>query len=244
MAMIKFGCICTFFKIVFSGDACTSAPKKVAKSKHIQTAVNGGESVEDRCDALKAMLKEERSILDSMEQALAEEESSFLGEEMFVTFFAGGETKDIVQLNVSGVKVMSVRRSTLRLCEGSVLYHQFDDTAWCQGNKRKREIETDIDTDSDDDDAGVLIDQPPYAFGKLINHLRLKAIMPPGVKVPRPYIAEQEMTNFKAVVQYYFPGQEEFILPEMASFASDILSEEDLKLLLEGQSRSLVLTLK
>jgi hypothetical protein len=229
-----FDCLCTFFNIAFPKDACTSAPEKVKKNKHIQTAVSDGESVEDSCDALKAVLKEERSILDSMEQALAEEESSFLGEEMFVTFFAGGETKDIVQLNVSGGEVMSVRRSTLRLCEGSVLYHQFDDTVWCQGNKRKRESEEDIDTDSDNDAAGVLIDQSPYAFGKLINQLRLKAIMPPGVKVPRPYIAEQEMTNFEAVVQYYFPGQEELILPEMASFTSDILAEEDHKLLLEG----------
>ena len=41
-------------------------------------------------DTLNAVLKEEQSILDSMEQALAEEESSFLGEEMFVTSFAGG----------------------------------------------------------------------------------------------------------------------------------------------------------
>jgi hypothetical protein len=133
---------------------------------------------------------------------------------------------------------MSVRRSTLRLCEGSVLYHQFDDTTWCQGNKRERESEAGIDTDSydddDDDDAGVLIDQLAYAVGKLINQLRLKAMMPPGVKVPRLYITEQEMTNFEAVVQYYFPGQEEFILPEMASFASDILAAEDHKLLLEG----------
>jgi hypothetical protein len=148
----------------------------------------------------------------------------------------GGETKDIVvQLNVSGGEVMSVRRSTLRLCEGSVLYHQFDDTAWCQGNKRERESkEEGIDTNSyDDDDAGVLIDQSPYSFGKMINQLRLTAIMSPGVKVRRPYIAEQEMTNFEAVVQYYFPGQEEFIVPEMSSFASDILAEEDHKLLLE-----------
>jgi hypothetical protein len=204
--------------------------------------------IEDSCDALKAVLKEERSILDSMEQALAEEESSFLGEEMFVASFAGGETKDIVQLNVSG-EMMSVRRSTLRLCEGSVLYHQFDDTAWCQGNKRKRESEAGIESDSGDDadTAGMLIDQPPYAFGKLINQLRLKAIMPPDVKVRRPFIAEQEITNFEAVVQYYFPGQEEFILGKMmALFASDILAEEDHKLLLEGwvQSRSLTSTLK
>jgi hypothetical protein len=231
-----FDCLCTFFNIVFSGDTYTSAPANVEKSKHIKTCGSVGESVEDSCDALKAVLKEERSILDSMEQALSEEESSFLGEEMFVTSFAGGETKDIVQLNVSGGEVMSVRRSTLRLCEGSVLYHQFDDTAWCQGNKRERESEAGIDSDSDDDDdAGMLIDQPLYAFGKLINQLRLIAIMLPGMKVPRPYIEEQEMTNFEAVVQYYFPGQEEFMLGKMVLFTSDdILVEEDHKLLLEG----------
>jgi hypothetical protein len=222
---------CTFFSIEVLEEQLSF--KDAKESKHDDVAVSGGESVEDSCDALKAVLKEERSILDSIEQALAEEESRFLGEEMFVTSFAGGETKDIVQLNVSG-EVMSVRRSTLRLCEGSVLYHQFDDTAWCQGNKRKQESETGIGTDSDDDDAGVLIDQSPYAFGKLINQLRLKAIMPPGMKLSRPYIAEQEITNFEAVAQYYFPGQEEFILPEMASFASDILADDDHKLLLEG----------
>jgi hypothetical protein len=234
-----FDCLCTLFKIALSGHTCStasaSASKNVEKNKHILTAMGGGDSVEDSCGALKAVLKEERSILDSMEHALAEE-SSFLGEEMFVASFAGGETKDIVQLNVGGGEVMSVRRSTLRLCEGSVLYHQFDDTAWCQGNKRERESEAGIDSDSDDDDdAGVLIDQLPYAFGKLINQLRLIAMLSPGVKVPRPYIAEHEMTNFEAVVQYYFPGQEEIILGKvMASFASDILAEEDHKLLLEG----------
>jgi hypothetical protein len=222
---------CIFFNIKFVEETSSTQGDKEADDD------DGTEDViENSCDALKAVLKDEGSILDSMEQVLAEEESSFLGEETFVTSFAGGETKDIVQLNVSGGEVMSVHRSTLRLCEGSVLYHQFDDTAWCQGYKRKRESETGIDTDSDDDndDAGVLIDQPPYAFGKLINHLRLKAIMPPGVKVPRPYVTEQEMANFEAVAQYNFPGQEEFILGKMASFASDILAEEDLKLLLEG----------
>jgi hypothetical protein len=219
---------CIFFNIKCADETFGTEEDKEADDD------GGGDVIEDSCDALKAVLKEERSILDSMEQALAEEESSFLGEEMFVTSFAGGETKDIVQLNVSGVEVMSVRRSTLRLCEGSVLYHQFDDTAWCQGNKRKRKSEEGIESDNDDDDAGILIDHPPYVFGKLINQLRLIAMLSPGMKVPRPYIAEQEMTNFEAVAQYYFPGQEEFILPEMASFASDILAEEDHKLLLEG----------
>jgi hypothetical protein len=217
--------LCIFFEIFpAAGDdesGSEDQEREVDGVDDITDAVN-----EDSCDALNAVMKEERSILDSMEQALAEEESSFLGGEMFVTSFAGGETKDIVQLNVSG-EVMSVRRSTLRLCEGSVLYHQFDDTAWCQGNKRKEERD-------DDDEAGVLIDQLPYAFGKMINQLRLIALMS-GVKVPRPKITDQQMTNFKAVAQYYFPGQEEFILGKMmASFSSDILAEEDHKLLLEG----------
>jgi hypothetical protein len=193
-----FGCLCTFFGIIVvkpeeSSSTVEGVKLEVAECEADVTASDN--AIEDSCDALKAVLKEERSILDSMEQALAEEESSFLGEEMFVTSFAGGETKDIVQLNVSGGEVMLVRRSTLRLCEGSVLYHQFDDTAWCQGIKRERQSEAGIDTDSDDDDAGVLIDQSPYAFGKMINQLRLKAIMSPDVKVPRPYIAEQEMTT-------------------------------------------------
>jgi hypothetical protein len=56
------------------------------------------------------------------------------------------------------------------------------------------------------------------------------------------------MTNFEAVVQYYFPGQEEFILGKvMASFVSDILASERItNCCWRGgwQSRSLTSTLK
>ena len=54
------------------------------------------------------------------------------------------------------------------------------------------------------------------------------------MRVPWPYVAQQQRGNFDGVVQYYFPGQEQFILPESASFSSDILAEEDHKLLLQG----------
>jgi hypothetical protein len=204
-----FDFLCSFSGIVVPKEQLSSMNDKESNDVDIDIDIavasdTSNDAIHDSCDALKDVLKEERSVIDSMELALAEDE-------MFVTLTMGGETKDIVQLNVGG-EVMSVRRSTLRLCEGSVLYHQFDDTAWCQGDKRKRESETGINTDNDDD-AGVLIDHPPYAFGKLINQLRLKAIMPLGMKLSRPYIAEQEVTNFEAVVQYYFPGQEKFILP-------------------------------
>jgi hypothetical protein len=86
---------CIFFNIKCADETFGTEDGKESGSDNDNEGE--GDVIEDSCDALKAVLKGERSILDSMEQALAEEESSFLGEEMFVTFFAGGETKDIVQ---------------------------------------------------------------------------------------------------------------------------------------------------
>ena len=54
-------------------------------------------------------------------------------EEAFVQFFASqrmdGSTEDIIELDVAG-KRMAVKRSTLRLCEDSVLSRQFDESVW------------------------------------------------------------------------------------------------------------------
>jgi hypothetical protein len=89
----------------------------------------------------------------------------------------------------------------LRLCKDSILYCQFNDTAWCQGSR-----------ESGSGVAGVVVEQPPYAFGKLIDQLRLMAITPPDMDMPRPCIASHEKCNFHAIVNYYFPGMENFIL--------------------------------
>jgi hypothetical protein len=175
------------------------------------------------CTEREALWNEQHRLFDEIEQELLRDESRFLEEDVFVNSFACGETKDIVQLDVVNGDVIAVRRSTLRQYEGSVLSCQFDDTAWCQG-------EQDSGSVSDD---GVMVEQPAYAFGKLIDQLRLMAMTPPDMKVPRSYIAPHEEGNFHAVVHYYFPGQEHQIIPDMDTFASDILDSKPHKLLLQ-----------
>jgi hypothetical protein len=78
-----------------------------------------------------------------------------------------------------------------------------------------------------------MIEQPAYAFGKLIDQLRLIAITPPDAVIPRVYIAPHAKSNFETVVQYYFPGQEDFISPEMKDFDSEVLAEMAHKQLLQ-----------
>jgi hypothetical protein len=73
-----------------------------------------------------------------------------------------------------------------------------------------RESGKDSDSDSNANN-DVLVKQPAYAFSKLIDQLRLMAITPPDMDTPRLYIAPHEESNFYTVVNYYFPGMEDFI---------------------------------
>ena len=58
-------------------------------------------------------------------------EDNFKDENNFITAFASGDTKDVVELNVSGT-VMVAKRSTLQAAEESVLAQQFDDSKWTE----------------------------------------------------------------------------------------------------------------
>ena len=168
-------------------------------------------------------------LLGAMERQLAQEEALFLEEQAFMEKFCGGETKDIVLLTVEGALPMAVRRSTLRLVEGSALACQFDDTAWRQGSSSSSsrggkegggDASDDSNDDDDDDvDDAVWIEQPAEAFGVLVDQLRLMAITPAGETAPLPvFAAAHEREAFAAVVQYYFPGQEELFLPIPPAF--------------------------
>lgn len=144
-------------------------------------------------------------------------EASLQDEESFVEFFCSGETKDIIDLDVSGEK-MSVRRSTLMLmlCPESSLARQFDDAAWTQ--------QPDSDSDSDSNDEGVMIEHSAYCIGKIVDQLRLRAIATLDDLPPLPSILEHEKKNFERVVTYYFPGVEDFICPSSAGVTSDAIT--------------------
>ena len=130
-------------------------------------------------------------------------ESHFAGEEAFVKYLTGGGASDIVDLDVSGERI-SVARSTLMTCDGSVLASKFN-TQWKQDDGGD-------DSDTDSDDGGTLIEHSPYCFGKIIDHMRLKRMFPEDAEnVPPPTVVSHERGNFERIVKYYFPGQEHFI---------------------------------
>ena len=78
-----------------------------------------------------AELEVERASLHDAEAELAELEQRFAEEEAFIEFFASGEAKDIVELDVSGER-MAVKRSTLMLCKDSALARQVRARSRCR----------------------------------------------------------------------------------------------------------------
>ena len=66
-------------------------------------------------------------------------EESFKTEEQLVCSLAGGSSKDIISLNVSGTR-MTTMRDTLMVIEDSVLARQFDDTKWTDQGSSKRAL--------------------------------------------------------------------------------------------------------
>ena len=78
-------------------------------------------------------------------------------------------------------------------------------------------------SDSDNEDGDVFVDQPAYAFVKLMDNLRLRAIAPAGATLPLPIIPADQKKPFASVVQYYFPGAEGLFI---AKFDSAILTDE------------------
>ncbi|EJK55575.1 hypothetical protein THAOC_24683 [Thalassiosira oceanica] len=77
--------------------------------------------------------------LQSVESKVLALEESFKTEEQLVCSLAGGSTKDIILLNVSGTR-MTTMRDTLLVIEDSVLARQFDDTKWTDQGSAKRAL--------------------------------------------------------------------------------------------------------
>ena len=126
-------------------------------------------------------------------------------EQDFVAFFCG-DTKDVVDLNVTGER-MSAKRSTLRMVANSPLACKFDDEIWPESTSAAGD---------DSDDEGTSIDFSAYCFGAVLDHLRLLAVASyTGATVPLPSIRADQKDNFARLVKYYFPGQEDTFIPSV-----------------------------
>ena len=76
-----------------------------------------------------------KTILEEEQKALIEQQLLIEKENNCFKFFIKNETENIVWLDVSGT-LMATKRSTLGLCEDSVLAKQFNDPLWMQQDKR------------------------------------------------------------------------------------------------------------
>jgi hypothetical protein len=206
-----FNRLCAFFGLTIDREE-DAKPAEVGAPVEEDEKKDGWQTLELDAlapDIVQALTAEMESLCKA-EAQLAELENAFSEEEAFIEFFASGETKDVIDLDVSGEK-MTVKRSTLMLCKESALARQFDDAVWST-----QQQEAAADSDSDDD--GVMIEQSAYCFGKIVDYLRLRAIAMPGVKQPPPpVIVEHQRKNFGRVVSFYFPGVEDFIIPPCSS---------------------------
>ena len=124
-------------------------------------------------ELIERVLLNERNELQTAQDALGALEAACDEEAAFAQVF-NGETKDVVDLDVSG-ELVSVKRSTLMLCKTSALARQFDDTTWSQ---RPQDGGVSTDGNDENEDNATFIEQPTYAFIKLIDQLRLISITP------------------------------------------------------------------
>jgi hypothetical protein len=176
--------------------------KTLSGSKRAHTGVETNDDIDSHLSSWRAAIIAERNAYAAALETQSTLEQQLDDEEAFIKYFSSGETADVVDLDVSG-KCMTVKRSTLMACEGSMLASKFS-TLWKQ---------------DDDGDGGVLIEHGAYSFGKIIDQLRLKRMFPVEADALQPpKLVAHERDNFKRVVKYYFPGQEYFILGDAKKF--------------------------
>ena len=115
-----------------------------------------------------------------------------------------------------GGEIMTVRRSTLCFHRDSVLARQFADNDWIKAQTIKLE----------NGKAAVLIEQPISSFRKMINQLRLRAMLKPDME----YYCKNDSNEapmLKQLATHYFPANEGVILGDYLSFDSEIIDSKD-----------------
>jgi len=257
-----------------STKSIASNRKRKASDAQLQHVTEPWEAItfdDISSEEMIAVLKTEQQMLIEANEELRKLKHAFEQEKGFITFFVLGETKDIINFNVSG-ELMSINKATLNLFKESVLAKQFNDPNWAKEERhtyasdlvkkwRPNEVSkwiSSIDglsTDASkllskhnmngnellaldcetlkmfgitrpptlalltkevrelqkegDHRESVLIEQSAYCFGKILDHLRLRAMchnLQDPAPLPPPVIREPYRKRFKRIVEFYFPG--------------------------------------
>ena len=118
----------------------------------------------------------------------------------------------IMNLWIDG-EIISVKRSTLCLCEGSPLADNFNDDAWMNRHTLKTE-----------DGRSVVLIEHSYALGPIINQLRLRSMMVtaddlPGVKIDK-------VLSLRDIISKLFADKEDYIVVAKSQLDSQIITSQ------------------
>jgi hypothetical protein len=121
----------------------------------------------------------------------------------------------ILKLWIDG-EIIPVKKSTMCICKGSHLAHNFNDIEWVEK----------YSVTLDDGMQVILIENSPLIFKTIINQLRLRAMMTSidGVMPLMKMSNVKDMTLLESTISTLFTGQEEFILGDKDSIDSVILT--------------------
>ena len=62
--------------------------------------------------------------------------------------------------------------------------------------------------EQEEEDYTPFIQHSSYCMGKILDHIRMKAMKDLGVPNPQPNVREAEKERFQRIVEFYFPTEE------------------------------------
>ena len=179
-------------------------------------------------DSAWSIITKEEKLSIVIENKLKSIEEKLNTEESLIEFFVRSPlknddgynsiTNNIVTLEFLSGERISVKHSTLCLDENSLFAKQFNNEEWINTHKSKEK----------DSDGVIITEQSGYFFKKMINRLRLRAILDPGYKLSRISVKNvDEKEHFHKFLSNWFPGNECFIIGDEPIFDSIILKTSE-----------------
>jgi hypothetical protein len=121
------------------------------------------------------------------------------------------ELSEVIELEVGGTPVVTTRR-VLTLCPESTLAQRFA-AGLDEGTDGDGESGSgDSSSDEEAEDRTTVIEEDPQAFLKMLDRLRMRAVLGSDELMPPPTIVADKRDAFVKVLSVYFPAQESFIM--------------------------------
>ena len=136
------------------------------------------------------------------------------------------ELSQVIELEVGGTPVLTTRR-VLTLCPESALAQRFAAAAngsrggASDGGGEDSSSRYSGSSDEEPEDGTTVIEEEPQSFLKILDRLRMRAMLEPDEPMPALTVAASKQEALTKVMSVYFSGQEQFILKGVGTSESE-----------------------